>query len=90
MARKPSKPSRKTKVGLSEGYRAILETLIQARKDASLTQAQLAARIGQSQVFVSRYESGKRRLDPAEFIGISSAIGANPYELLQKAESDAI
>ena len=84
MAKKPSKSSRKPRTDLSEGYQAILGTLIQARKDAGLTQAQLATRIGQSQVFVSRYENGKRRLDAAEFIGICKAIGADPYKLLRK------
>ncbi|UZF90890.1 helix-turn-helix domain-containing protein [Bosea sp. NBC_00550] len=64
----------------------MLAALIQARKDAGITQVKLAARIGQRQTFVSKYELGERRLDVAEYIAIARAIGAEPFELMQKAE----
>jgi transcriptional regulator with XRE-family HTH domain len=43
----------------------MIELLVQARKDAGLTQAELGARIGQRQTFVSKVELGERRLDAA-------------------------
>lgn len=67
-------------------YKALLQALIQARKDASITQVELAARIGRRQTFVSKYETEERRLDVAEFIAIARAIGAEPFELMQVAE----
>ena len=67
-------------------YKALLAALIRARKDASITQVELAARIGRRQTFVSKYETEERRLDVAEFIAIARAIGAEPFELMQVAE----
>jgi transcriptional regulator with XRE-family HTH domain len=42
---------------------ALLKLLRQVRKDAGLRQTELAKRLGQPQSFVSKYESGERRLD---------------------------
>lgn len=67
-----------------EQYQAIIARLVQARKDAGLTQVELAERLGQRQTFVSKYELGERRLDVAEFIEISKAIGADPFAQLHK------
>jgi transcriptional regulator with XRE-family HTH domain len=70
-------------------YKALLQALIQARKDAGITQVELAARIGRRQTFVSKYETEERRLDVAEYIAIAQAVGADPYELMQMAEQVA-
>lgn len=67
-------------------YKALLQALIQARKDAGITQVELAARIGRRQTFVSKYETEERRLDVAEYIAIARAIGAEPYDLMRQAE----
>lgn len=68
-------------------YKTLLQALIQARKDAGITQVELAARIGRRQTFVSKYETEERRLDVAEYIAIARAVGAEPYELMQMAEA---
>lgn len=67
-------------------YQRLLELLVQARKDAKITQEQLAARLKRPQSFVSKVERGERRLDVVEFLKISRLIKADPYKLLQKAE----
>lgn len=64
----------------------MIELLVEARKAASVTQAELGRKIGQRQTFISKVELGERRLDAAEFIEIGRAIGADPYELMRKAE----
>ncbi|MFZ5995202.1 MAG: helix-turn-helix domain-containing protein [Thermodesulfobacteriota bacterium] len=46
-----------------------------ARLEASLTQAELAQRLGVNQSFVSKYESGERRLDLIELRNICKALG---------------
>ncbi|WP_103718506.1 helix-turn-helix domain-containing protein [Bosea psychrotolerans] len=56
----------------------MLAALIWARKDAGVTGAQLAARIGVAAVLVSKYETKERRLDVAEHIAIAWAIEAEP------------
>lgn len=68
-------------------YRRLIALLIKARKDAGLTQTEVAQRIGQRQTFVSKYELGERRLDVAEYIEISRAIDADPYGLMREAEA---
>lgn len=64
----------------------MIELLVQARKDAGITQAELGRRLGQRQTFVSKFELGERRLDVAEFVAVSHAIGVDPHELIHKAE----
>jgi transcriptional regulator with XRE-family HTH domain len=47
-------------------YRRFLERLKSARLDAGLTQVQAAARLGRPQSFISKCESGERRVDFVE------------------------
>lgn len=64
----------------------MIELLVQARKDAGITQAELGRRLGQRQTFVSKFELGERRLDAAEFITVCREIGADPLVLITLAE----
>lgn len=43
-----------------------------------MTQADLAARLGEYQSFVARLESGQRRVDVVEFLELADAIGFDP------------
>ncbi len=47
-------------------YRAFLQRLKQARQDAGLTQMQVARVLNRPQSFVSKFESGERRVDFVE------------------------
>ena len=47
-------------------YERFRAKLVQARKDADLTQAEVAGRLGKPQSFVSKIESGERRVDFVE------------------------
>ncbi|TEU15949.1 MAG: XRE family transcriptional regulator [Anaerolineales bacterium] len=47
-------------------YQKLLDRLQAARLEASLTQEEVAARLGRSQSFVSRSETGERRIDVIE------------------------
>ena len=47
-------------------YRALLNRLRQARMDAGLTQIQVARKLSRPQSFVSKVESGERRVDFVE------------------------
>lgn len=68
-------------------YGRLIDALVDARKSANLTQEEVGRRIGSRQTFVSKFELGERRLDVAEFIKVSRAIGADPHELIRQAES---
>ena len=58
--------------------------LIEARKKAGLSQAQLADRLSKPQSFVSKFERGERRLDVVEFRRVAEAIGVDPVRFLSK------
>jgi transcriptional regulator with XRE-family HTH domain len=62
-------------------HQHLVEVLIQARKAADLTQAEVAERIGRDQTFVSLIERGQRRMDVIEFIKLAKALGVEPAEL---------
>ena len=68
----------------SDLYRDFLPLMRDVRISAKLSQAQLAERLGRPQSFVSKYESGERRLDVIEFIVICQAIGVAPEKLVKK------
>jgi transcriptional regulator with XRE-family HTH domain len=68
----------------SEEYKELLELLIQARKHMHLTQQELAHKLDEHQSFVSKYESGERRLDVIEFLQIVKSLGADPCDIIKK------
>lgn len=47
-------------------YQAFLQRLKQARVEAGLTQVEVAQKLNQPQSYVSRCESGERRVDAVE------------------------
>lgn len=65
----------------SEAYSVIVAVLRQARKEAGLTQTELAKRIGRKQGHISIIETGVRRIDLIEFCAIVRATGRDPVEL---------
>ena len=60
--------------------------LRQIRQEAGLRQVDLAQRLGQSQSFVSKYESGERRLDLIELRQICSAVGITLEDFVRRFE----
>jgi len=70
-------------------YQRMIDLLVAARRDASLTQVDLGRLIGQRQTFISKIETGERRLDAAEFVLIGRAIGIDPYALMRRAENNS-
>ncbi len=63
-------------------YRALIEKLIAERKERGLSQQQLAELLGRQQHFISRYETGERRLDVVEFADVAIALGLDPSSLI--------
>ena len=73
-----------TKSVHTKNYTRFLELLITARKDADVTQDEVARRLNRPQSFVSKYENGERRVDIIEFIEIAKAIGFDPVAFIRK------
>lgn len=59
----------------SPEYEIFRRLIVQARRDAGLTQVEVAQRLRKPQSFVSKFERGERRLDVPEFVDIAEAIG---------------
>ena len=56
-------------------YAALTARLRQARKDAGFSQTQAATRLGKPQSFISKCESGQRRLDVVELKTLAELYG---------------
>ena len=69
----------------SEPYEALLRALIIGRQTAGLRQVDLANRLGKPQSFVSKYETGERRLDIVELLVIARSIGLDPHALVDRS-----
>jgi transcriptional regulator with XRE-family HTH domain len=70
----------------SDGQRRVQALLREARTAAGLTQADVAARLRRPQSFVSKYESGERRLDILELQGVCEAFGITLGEFVRRLE----
>jgi transcriptional regulator with XRE-family HTH domain len=58
--------------------------LRQVRLDASLTQSQVAEKIGQTQSYVSKYEHGEQRLDLIELEAVCTAVGISLSNFVER------
>jgi transcriptional regulator with XRE-family HTH domain len=60
----------------------LIDLLIEQRKRADVSQAELATRLGRYQSVVSSIESGGRRVDVIELLDIAEAIGLDVHALI--------
>lgn len=67
----------------TDAYAATIETLIGLRKEAGISQVELARRLGKPQQFVSRAERCERRLDLVEYYAFLRAMGADPRAVFE-------
>lgn len=67
----------------SAQYKRLLRLLVSTREERALTQVQVARAIGKPQSFVSKAESGERRLDIVELLQILDALRVDPIEFVR-------
>ena len=72
-----------TTSAFSRKHAQFRKILVQARRDAGLTQVALAKKLGRPQSFVSKFE---RRLDVPEFIDVARALGIDPARTIADLE----
>jgi transcriptional regulator with XRE-family HTH domain len=65
-------------------HRALREIIKAKRKEAKLTQAELAKRVGLYQSFVADFERGERRLDVVQFLDFAEALELEPGAVIRK------
>lgn len=75
----------KKKVYIAQRSR-LVNLLREIRIEDGLTQMELAERIERDQTFVSKYESGQRRLDVLELREICQAVGLTLEEFVKRLE----
>jgi transcriptional regulator with XRE-family HTH domain len=59
----------------SKRQKILITFLIEHRKAAGMTQTQLADRLGKSRSFISRLESGRRRVYVVELLQLAEVLG---------------
>ncbi len=74
------------KTRYSTKYARLLRALRQARKDADLTQTQVAKHFGAHASFVSKIETGERRIDVVELAEFCRIYGTKLGAFLEKAQ----
>jgi transcriptional regulator with XRE-family HTH domain len=67
-----------------EKLQALLKRI---RQDKGIRQVELAERLSVPQSFISKYESGDRRLDVLELRQVCMAIGISLQEFIQELEN---
>ena len=72
----------------TEDHQRLSELLRRLRRQAGLTQRDLADRLGVRQEWVSRYEVGERRLDVIELAEVAHALGTTAVEIIERLGLD--
>jgi transcriptional regulator with XRE-family HTH domain len=70
----------------SKRYKALIGLLVARREAAGMTQSDLAARLGKSQSFVARLETGQRRITVVEFMTLAKIFRFDPCKLILTLE----
>jgi transcriptional regulator with XRE-family HTH domain len=65
-------------------HKDIAALLVELRKERGWLQQDLAHRMRRTQTFVSKYETGLRRLDVIELLDILRALDADPHEFIDQ------
>jgi transcriptional regulator with XRE-family HTH domain len=71
----------------SDDYQALLVLVREVRGSSGLTQAALAAKLRRPQSWVSKVETGERRLDVAELRLVCDALGVELIDVIQQWEA---
>ena len=65
----------------------LVQRITEARKEAGLTQAELASQFGKHQPFIANIESGQRRVDLVELIELADVIGLDLHRIIEDLKS---
>ena len=77
-----------TKSVFTPAYRFFTQSLIQIRHEKHLTQVALAQKLKKPQSYISKYESGERRLDVIEVLEILRALRIKPSRFFTAFDAD--
>lgn len=77
----------------TQEHRVLAGLLRDLRDEAGLTQVELAERLGRTQTFVAKYETGQRRIDLVSLRSVCRALGVDLVsvaERFERAVEDAV
>ena len=66
--------------------KTLLAVLRELRRQSNFTQDQLARSMGVKQAFISKYETGERRLDFLDLVAICDVLGISIVKFAEKFE----
>ena len=66
----------------SKHYQALRRILIEARERIGLSRAELAAKIGETESYVSDVETGERGVDVEIFLRMAKVLDLDPAEVM--------
>ena len=75
------------KSGSAETYERFQRMLTEAREESGLSQQDVADRLGRPQTYVSKCETGRRRMDVVEFLEMAEVLGFDPAAFIKKLRS---
>jgi transcriptional regulator with XRE-family HTH domain len=68
----------------SARHKRLTELLIAQRREAGMTQAQVAKALGRHQPFIANIEKGERRLDIVELIDLADVLGLDLHAVIEQ------
>jgi transcriptional regulator with XRE-family HTH domain len=71
----------------SPSYDVVVQTLVAARHEAGISQAELAKRLGKPPSYVAKVELKERRVDVVEFVEFLRATGASEGDAFELVRS---
>ena len=70
----------------SARHKKLTELLIAQRRQAGMTQAQVAKALGRHQPFAANIENGERRLDIVELLDLAAVIGLDVHAVIEQLD----
>lgn len=67
----------------------LVQLVVDKRREAGMSQSDLAEALGRYQSVVAAIESGGRRVDVVEFLELAEVVGFDPYEILREVAETA-
>ena len=65
-------------------HKALMSVLRATRTERGLTQRELSAKLGRASNYITKVETGERRLDVIEFFEIADSLGVDPVVLFTR------
>ncbi|WP_159587739.1 helix-turn-helix domain-containing protein [Chelativorans xinjiangense] len=68
----------------SPRHMRLIQLIVDKRKEAGMSQSDLAEALDRYQSVVAAIESGGRRVDVVEFLELAEVIGFDPHEIIRE------